>query len=188
MKKKILMVGLVLALALGVVAPVPALAAKPADFGASGVITDVSQGDIFPAGNSGRWIVDERQMFGTISGDVNGEFILTYAANVELETQAGSFHGTLEIGSLLVQVRGKSQLIGPRHPGPEIPTPYGLTPTIIRVLETTGGWTFGKGGTGNGDYYGLTVVLIAAAGPLEGHILTIDPDNSYFTMTGQWKP
>lgn len=64
------MVGLVLALALALVVSVPTLAAKPEGFVASGIITEISPGDIFAAGNSDRWIVDEYQMFGTISGDV----------------------------------------------------------------------------------------------------------------------
>lgn len=182
------MVGLILTLVLVLVAPAPALAAKPVGFTASGIITQVLPGDIFPAGTSGRWVVDERQMFGTISGDANGDFILTYSANVNLETQAGSFHGTIEVDSLLINVIGKSQLVGDSYPGPIIPTPYGLTPTNIRTLETAGGWTFISGSVGNGDYYGVTVVLIAAVGPLEGHILAIDPDNSGFSMTGKWKP
>lgn len=188
MKKKIIILGLVLALTLVLVAPVPALAAKPADFGASGIITDVSQGDIFPAGNSGRWVVDERQMFGTIEGDVNGDFILTYAANVELETQAGSFHGTLEINSLLFKVRGKSQLVGPCSYYGIVDTPYGPVPTNICTLETSGGWTLIQGAKGTGDYYGLATVLIATDCPLEGHIVYVVPGASGFEMTGQWKP
>ena len=182
------MVGLVLTLALVLVAPAPALAAKPVGFTASGIISEVLPGDIFPAGQSGRWVVDERQMSGIILGDINGEFTLTYSANVNLETQAGSFHGTIEVDSLLINVIGKSQLVGDSYPGPTIPTPFGPTSTTVRALETTGSWAFISGSMGNGDYYGVTVVLIAAAGLLEGHILAIDPDNSGFSMTGKWKP
>ena len=180
--------GLVLAMTLVLVAPVPALAAKPVGFGASGIITEVSPGEISPAGNSGRWIVDERQMFGALSGHVNGDFTLTYAANVELKTQAGSFHGTLEVDSLLFKVRGKSQLVGPCSYYGIVDTLYGPVPTNICTLETSGGWTLIQGAKGNGDYYGLATVLIASAGPLEGHILAIVPYASGFTMTGQWKP
>lgn len=196
MNKKILMVGLVLALTLVLVAPVPALAAKPVTFEANGIITEVSPGNIFAAGNSGRWVVDERQMFGTITGNVGGDFELTYTANVDLETQAGSFHGTLEVGSLLFRVRGKSQLVEDSDPDPgpwvEI-APDVFVPTIIRTLETIGGWTLIQGAKGNGGYYGWATVLIASAGPLEGHILGVVsgddvPGASGFTMTGQWHP
>lgn len=188
MKRKILLLGLVLTLILTVVMPTTALAAKPVAFTANGTITAVTSGDVFPAGNSGRWVVDERQMFGVITGDIAGDFVLTYAANVDLETQAGSFHGTLEIDSLLFKVRGKSQLIGPGFPGPIVETPYGPTTTEIRTLETAGGWTLTKGAKGTGDYYGLATVLIAVGGPLDGHILYVVPGASGFTMTGQWQP
>ena len=101
MKRKILMVGLVLALTLTLVMPATALAAKPAEFTASGVIIDITTGEDvieFPAGNSGRWVVQERMIGGVLTeGDIGGGFTLTYKANVVLETQAGNFHGEMVV-------------------------------------------------------------------------------------------
>ena len=189
MKKKILLVGLVVSLTLVVAVPVPALAAAPVVFSAGGTVTEVTPGDIFPAGTSGRWVVDERQMSGLIAGSINGEYTLTYSANMDLETQAGSFHGTISVDSVLINVTGKSQLVGLGSPGPLVEiAPDVFIPTIIRSLETAGSWTLISGSVGNGDYTGLTAVVIAAAGPVEGHILDIVPGYSYFTMTGKWKP
>jgi len=82
MKGKILLIGLALALSLILSMPTPAFAAKPVEFSASGTISSISTGYVLPAGNSGRWVVHERELCGTISGDINGDFVLSYKANV----------------------------------------------------------------------------------------------------------
>jgi len=171
------MVGLVLALALGVVAPVPALAAKPVGFGASGVITDVSQGDIFPAGNSGRFVVQSREMVGNISGDISGDFVLTYKANVVIQDQSGNLHGKLTVtgedGAWTVNVNGKSnplEFVWVDH--------YGFLPK----LSISGHWTFNSGAKGNGDFEAWLIFIPDA----HGHI--VDIIGSAFEMTSQWKP
>jgi hypothetical protein len=173
MKRKILMVGLVLALTLVLVSPVPALAAKPVGFNASGVITAIDEGNVFPAGNSGRWVVHERTIEGILSdGAITGEFELTYKANVTLATQAGNFHGRMVVnnGDYVINVNGKIE------PLAFVP-PYGLP-----MLSLSGHWNFTDGAHGNGNFNAWLVFI-----PDEyGHVDVIVA--SSINMAGKWKP
>jgi hypothetical protein len=64
-------------------------------FSASGAIEAINPGNVKPAGKSDRFIVEERQVSGRLSGDLSGPFTLTYAANVPIATQSGQLHGTM---------------------------------------------------------------------------------------------
>ena len=60
----------------------------------------INEGDVSPAGNSGRFIVKDREITGFLTdGDIVGPFTLTYGANVPLETQSGQAHGTIDISN-----------------------------------------------------------------------------------------
>src|SRR5438093_9142936 len=58
----------------------------------------ISLGDgIRPAGNSGRFVVPSRRVFGFLGGSVNAPFMIQFATNVPIVTQSGNVHGQLLI-------------------------------------------------------------------------------------------
>ena len=172
MKKKALFTALVVALVLTTLAPVAALAAKPTDFNALGSIASISPGTVIPAGESGRWRVVERELSGILSGDINGDFTMTYKANVELLTQAGNLHGTLVAGSYVAKVNGKIQ------PLQWLGVPY-ASPAQLTI---TGRWTFVDEARGQGDFTATAIVVLNEY----GHVVYIPW--SQFIMTGKWQP
>ena len=176
--KRGLLIGFVLFLTLAVLTPVPALAAKPVLFNASGTITAISDGIEKPAGNSGRWVVFERDIKGVMYGDIGGQngtdYTFSYKANVEKATQAGNLHGTVNAGGKVLNVEGKSQpfeLVGWYAPG--IP---------ILKLTLNGNWSFTKGAQGQGSW-DATVYFIPTP---DGHVAAVV--GGAFTLTGQWQP
>ena len=193
MKRKLLCIILAASLILSVVMPATALAAKGKafdDFEANGLVTGIDPGTVKSAGQSGRWIVSERQIEVYMWGNLNGLFTLTYKANVDSE-QTGTFHGELVAGELVFKVRGKSELgtstgggtvmlPNPELPGEEIEVTVAFFP-----LSTTGKWTLIEGAQGNGDYDTDIDVVIALDGPYKGHIVDITGSN--VLMTGKWK-
>lgn len=171
MKKKGLVFSVILALLLTVLMPTTAFAAKPLPVHAEGAITSIEDTvigeNVFPAGDSGRFRVVDRVISGGLSGDIAGDFILTYKANVDLLTQAGNLHGTLTTGDYTFKINGA---IAPLE---MVPTIYGYLP----MLTITGHWSR-PGGPGNGTF-GAWVVFI----PDEyGHVVWII--DSSFTMDG----
>lgn len=172
MRKRLLFTSLVLALVLTTLVPAAALAAKPASFYASGGISGISPGTVLPAGESGRWRVIEREISGSLSGDIDGDFTMAYKANVELATQAGNLHGTLEAGSYVAKVNGKIEPL----------VWLGVPFASAALLTISGHWTFIDGARGNGDFEATAVVVLNEL----GHVIWI-PESS-FTMTGQWQP
>lgn len=172
MKKRILVISLTLALILAALTPTAALAAKPVPFEAEGTINYISPGDVVPAGESGRWRVIERELTGVfLSGDITGPFTMTYRANVELATQAGNLHGTLEAESCLLRVNGKIQPLEFSH--------WWIPTVPVMKLTINGHWTTNEGARGNGDF---TAEVYFVPTP-EGHVAFIV--DSSFTMTGQ---
>ncbi|MFH0913751.1 MAG: hypothetical protein V1849_00485 [Chloroflexota bacterium] len=165
--KRMLLVSLVLVLVGTVFLPGAALAALPEDFSASGTISAISDPVEFAAGKSGRFVVEERTVTGALSGDVGGDFALTYRANVELATQAGNLHGTLSVGSYVFRVQGKIEPLG------FVPAP---------VLTISGQWTLIEGARGQGNFDAWAVFVPDA----QGHVVFILA--SSITMTGQWQP
>jgi len=170
--RRLLFISLALALVLSVMAPVTALAAKPVPFSASGGITSITPGDVVPAGQSGRWRVIEREIAGLLAGDINGSFTMTYKANVELATQAGNLHGTLEAGSYVARVNGKIE------PLVWLGEPF-ASPAQLTI---NGHWTFIDGARGQGDFKAWAIVILNEY----GHV--VDIPLSSFTMTGKWQP
>ena len=172
MKRRLLLISLVLVLILTALAPATALAAKPQSFYTAGEITYLSPGEVLPAGESGRWRVIERELRGELlSEDISGPFTMTYKANVELATQAGNFHGTLEAGEYSFRVNGKIQPLEIVPIAPEVYLPK---------LTINGHWTLGDGARGQGEFYAWVVFVPDAY----GHVAYIVA--SSFTMDGKW--
>ena len=174
MKRRLAFISLALALVLITLIPAAALAAKPASFGAGGIVTYISPGTVFPAGESGRWVVVERELGGTfLSGNIGGAFTMTYKANVELSTQAGNLHGTLKSGPYVLKLNGKIQ------PLEMVPTPFGID---LPKLTIKGHWTFANGVQGEGSF-DTWVIFIPTP---EGHVGSIVA--SGINLTGKWQP
>jgi len=174
MKMRALFSSIALALVLTALMPVATLAAKPVSFDTSGIVTQISPGTVFPAGESGRWIVVERELCGTfLSGNINGDFTMTYKANVKLSNQAGNLHGTLKSGPYVLKLNGKIQ------PLEIVPTPLGID---LPKLTITGHWTFTDGAQGNGNF-DVWVIFIPTP---EGHVGSIVA--SALSLTGNCQP
>ena len=145
MKKKTLFISLISALVLVLITPILAFAKGPVDFNANGAIIALSTGDVVVAGNSGRWVVHERELLGILNGDLNGNFTLTYKANVE-GNQAGNLTGKLTLSETphTISLNGKS------HP---IELVWLDTLNVyLPQVSISGHWTFTKGTKGNGDF------------------------------------
>ena len=185
MKKRLFFISLVLALVMTTLMPVTVFAAKPADFSASGTITGISPGDVFPAGESGRWVVAERELTGTFPDgeDISGDFTLTYKANVELATQAGNLHGELAMndGSYVLKVNGKIEPLAFAGwylpPGVDPNYPNGIP---LLQLTINGRWTFTDGARGQGDFSASATFVPTP----DGHVAFIVA--STFDLTGKW--
>ncbi len=174
MKKRMLFISLAVVLVLTMLIPGAALAGKPQPFYAAGVISGIEDTVIgenaFPAGESGRWRVIDREITGQLSGDVSGDFVMNYRANVELATQAGNLHGNIVAGDADFKVNGKIQ------PLEMVPTPLGID---LPKLTITGHWNLDGKGPGNGDFeawvifipdeYGHVVMIIASSFIMEGN-------------------
>jgi len=179
MKKKLLIIGISLALLLTGLMPASAFAAKPVDFNASGIISYLTPSIEFPAEDSGRIVVVERSVLGVFTeGPLAGiPYDLTYKANVELETQAGNLHGTLIAGPYVFKVNGK---INPLEIvplpvvitiPPELFPPDGLIlPAGLELpkLSIEGHWTAIEGmqGTGNFSSWAFFIPLGEHVGPI----------------------
>jgi len=174
LRKKLLFMSLALALVLTVLTPAVALAAKPVPFEANGAITSITPGDVFPAGESGRWRVVERDITGNLSGNISGDFTLTYKANVELATQAGNLHGTLEAGESVLNVNGKIEPLEIVY--------YAPWNTYLPKLTISGHWNFIEGAKGQGDFDAWAIFIPTP----EGHVGFIAA--SSIELTGKWQP
>ncbi|OGO23599.1 MAG: hypothetical protein A2144_14295 [Chloroflexi bacterium RBG_16_50_9] len=176
--KKLILISLMLSLILSALVPATALAAKPQSFHTDGVISGIEDtviGDnAFPAGNSGRWRVIDRQIEGELlSGDITGSFLMNYKANIELATQAGNLHGTLETNEYSFKINGKIQPLEMVPIAPEVYLPK---------LTFNGHWTLVDGAQGQGEFNGWVIFI-----PDEyGHVVSIIA--SSFIMHGKWQP
>ncbi|MBI4334266.1 MAG: hypothetical protein HY673_23665 [Chloroflexi bacterium] len=155
----------------------PALAAKPVDFDAAGVITSISPGDVAPVGDSGKWRVILREIGGTLSGDINGAFKMKYKANVD-STQSGNLHGRVDVGDYRLNVNGKIkpvEFVGfYSHPV------YGPVPLL--KIELSGHWNFIEGEQGEGQWQAWAIFIPTP----DGHVGLITA--SGFNLSGQWQP
>lgn len=182
MKRRFLLISLFLALVLTVLTPVAALAAKPVHFSTSGNIAYISPSylsEILPAGKSGRWVVHERELGGSISGDISGDFVLTYRANVD-ENQAGSLAGTLTVGdgSFIIKVSGKSQPLEMVY--------FEAFQTYLPKMSINGHWTFIEGAQGTGSFEAWFVFIPEIDEHGNVHVGQIV--DSALELTGKWQP
>lgn len=161
MKKRLAFISLFMALIILVSMPASTLAAKPVPFGTTGVVTYLSPGTVFPAGESNRWVVVERELQGTfLSGDINGNFTMAYTANVKLATQAGNLHGTLKSGAFVFKLTGKIL------PLELVPTPIGVN---LPKLTINGHWTATDGTQGEGSFEAWVIFIPTP----DGHVGSI---------------
>ena len=162
---------------------VPAFAGSPKPFSVSGPISVIDEGNVEPAGVSGRFIVRERHITGTFAGAINAEFTITYDANVPLATQSGPIYARMIADAYKANMTIVSSL------GPT-PVPCG-TPDGVTCIETPGGpfvpglllngrMNFLSGAEGTGTVSGWLIPILDA----QGHIVSIAA--SLLTIAGQW--
>lgn len=161
----------------------PAIAGSPVPFSASGTILTIDTGDVRPAGQSGRFIVRDRQITGTLAGSISGPFVLTYDTNVPIATQAGRIHARLIVGVYEANVVMASST-GPTPVECDAPdgatciaTPGG---NFVPGLLLNGRMNFLSGANGHGSVTGWLIPIVDA----QGHIVSIAA--SQLTLLGQW--
>jgi hypothetical protein len=158
--------------------PGPAFA-DPVQFFLSGPITGIDSGKVKAAGKSGRFVVKERNVTGTLEGFIDDEpvseqpFQFTFGTNVPLMTQSGNLHGVLSFGPYEAHVAAKSEI--------------GLTPFVcappdgVTCIQTPAGnfrpgliidgvATFTHGATGHGT---ASASLVPRIDPNTGHIVEV---------------
>ncbi len=184
--KRPMLVGVALALCLALVLPSSALAAKPADFEATGSIDSIdsiTEGHVIPAGNSGRWVVQQRGMSGSfgLDGSITGGYTLSYKANVAA-SQAGRLHGKLTVGDHTLSLNGVSQdaVIAGWIDYPNL----GIIPKLR--VDISGRWTMNAGGRGHGSFEGWFEFVPVFDG--EGNIHIGGILDSDLSLSGKWHP
>ncbi len=188
MKKRVLFISLVLALLLATLSPVTAFAKeKQANFEADGEIVFISPGSSYQLGNSGMWRVIQREIYGNVSGDVNGGFVMVYDGIFALETQAGAFQGTMTVSDTDAtydfKVNGRTapyEFKGEWYIEPGVHPDY---PNGVPLLELSinGTWLLSRGSDGHGKFNAWFKFIPTA----DGHILGIV--DSTFSMDGKWR-
>ena len=165
--------------AVAAIGPVQAVSAEP--FQAGGKITSIDDGDVKAAGTSGRFVVRNRHVGGTIAGFVGTTpitvdgvpqpFTFTFKTNVPIQTQSGNIQGHLSFGIYEAKVIAKSE-IG------VVPCPAGWEPWCMEIqtgtfvlpaLLITGSVAFTEGAEGHGTVNGYIVPRLSE----EGHILGV---------------
>ncbi|MBI2869527.1 MAG: hypothetical protein HYX96_06860 [Chloroflexi bacterium] len=171
---------LLVTLALALLVPAPALAAKPVisakpvatEFAATATIDAITPGDVSPLGNTGNWLVRNREIQGEIAGSINGAFTITYKGIFELATQAGTFSGSFESGAYRMQIAGVSaplQIVWVEE-----------FQTYLPMLQISGQWLLPQQ-QGYGEFNGWAIFI-----PVDGHVGAIVA--SSLGVTGVWKP
>ncbi|MDH4152182.1 MAG: hypothetical protein OEV01_00200 [Nitrospira sp.] len=166
---------------------VPAFAGPPVPFSVSGTILTIDTGDVNPAGQSGRFIVRDRHITGTLTGAIGGTtgvpFVITYDANVPLATQSGRIHARMIAGVYEANMTMASST-GPTPVECEVPdgatcfaTPGG---NFVPGLLLNGRMNFQSGAKGQGNVTGWLIPILDE----QGHIVSIAA--SLLTITGQW--
>ena len=145
----------------------------------------IDEGDVKPAGNSGRFIVRDRHVTGTFTGDISGDFTITYDTNVPLATQSGPIHARMVSGAYEANMTMVSS-VGPTPVPCEAPdgktcieTPVG---NFVPGLLLNGRMNFQSGAKGKGNVNGWLIALLDQ----EGHITHIVAGQ--LTIVGQWMP
>jgi len=165
----------------------PAVAGPHVPFSASGTILTIDAGDVTPAGQSGRFIVRDRHITGTLTGSIGGTtgvpFVITYDSNVPIATQSGRIHARLIAGVYEANITMTSST-GPTPV--ECETPNGAsclaTPggNFVPGLLLNGKMNFLSGANGQGNVTGWLIPVLDG----QGHIVSIAA--SLLTLSGQW--
>ena len=195
MKRKFGLLAL-LSLLLIVVSSGTVLAAEPVPLNAVGLLTTVVEGDVDPAGDSGRSVVSARSISGTMVGpDLWGPFSVVFDTNVDL-TQSGQLHGTMTVGDYEAAVQGASELSA----GPVLALlsvdPLVVVPVVY--LGVSGTFTFTNGPEGHASFDGGVWIIVTP----DGRIVDVLPEGiplldldlnpvgisgpSLVTISGQW--
>jgi hypothetical protein len=168
MLKKRGLLAVMVAVLLAVAVPTAAMAAGPkTPFAATGTVEFIDEGNVDAAGNSGRFVVRDRTVAGTFSGDLAGPYTFVFDTNVPLLTQSGQVHGTLSAGGRVANVRGSSNLAG----GPRIALHPLFGPVPYAAIAMGGKLTFTQGSVGNGNLSAVAWVML----DLDGHNVGILP-------------
>jgi hypothetical protein len=169
---RILIISLALAMAVILLLPAVAAASGPAGFSANGDITGISRTEVglnaFPLGNSGNWRVVDREITGSLTGDLVGEYTLTYEGVFDIRTQAGCFTGILKSGDCILSLNGKV-------------SPLTFSEMGAPKLEINGHWKGTSGIHAKGDFSAWLIFLP----DVNGHIETILA--SSFSMSGKYQ-
>lgn len=165
----------------------PAVAGPHVPFSARGTISTIDTGDVRPAGQSGRFIVRDRHITGTLTGSIGGTagvpFVITYDSNVPIATQSGRIHARLIAGMYEANITMASST-GPTPV--ECETPNGAsciaTPggNFVPGLLLNGRMNFLSGAKGQGTVTGWLIPILDE----QGHIVSIAA--SLLTLSGQW--
>jgi len=165
----------------------PAWAGPHVPFSASGTILTIDAGDVRAAGQSGRFIVRDRHITGTLTGAIGGStgvpFVITYDSNVPLTTQSGRIHARLIAGVYEANMTMASS-VGPTPV--ECETPNGATciatpaGNFVPGLLLNGRMNFLSGAKGQGNVTGWLIPILDE----QGHIVSIAA--SLLTLAGQW--
>ncbi len=165
----------------------PVWAGPHVPFSASGTILTIDTGDVRAAGHSGRFIVRDRHITGTLTGSIGGSagvpFDITYDSNVPLATQSGRIHARLIAGVYEANMTMASS-VGPTPVECEAPngatciaTPGG---NFVPGLLLNGRMNFLSGARGQGNVTGWLIPILDE----QGHIVSIAA--SLLTLVGQW--
>lgn len=150
--------------------PSQVLAAKPVPFVATGNVWYITPGTVKPAGDSGRFVVIERDILGFMNAGIIGVYTFSYKANVELLTQAGNLHGTLTVGGYVLNMSGKTQPL--EYSGeadcPAVGSP--VSPCSVFTSTIDGHWNFLVGARGEGNFNSDVFLII----DWTGHVVWID--------------
>ncbi len=166
-----------------------AFAGPPVPFSASGTILTIDTGDVRPAGQSGQFIVRDRQITGTLTGSIGGtagvSFVITYDSNVPLTTQSGRIHARMIAGVYEANITMASST-GPTPV--ECETPDGATclatpaGNFVPGLLLNGRMNFLSGANGQGTVTGWLIPILDQ----QGHIVSIAA--SLLSLSGRWMP
>ncbi len=145
----------------------------------------IDEGEVKPAGKSGRFIVRDRHVTGTFAGDISGGFTISYDTNVPLATQSGPIHARMVAGVYEANITMASS-VGPTPVPCDLPdgktcieTPVG---TFVPGLLLNGRMNFLNGAKGKGNVSGWLIAILDE----DGHITSILAGQ--LTIVGQWTP
>ncbi len=173
--KKLLSLGIILALALTIVAPIPVSAApRLVPFNASATIGEITTGTVSPL-HGDWWLVTDRDVIGTMCGSISGDYTLTYRGVFQLQSQAGVLQGSLGVGNCEMNVRAVTQPLELVY----VPE-YGIE---LPQLTISGTWVLQEGETGAGTINATAILLID---PFTGHVLAVV--SSSVSLQGKWQP